>query len=292
MQKRLFPPGFFLALLFLVACQAKHPPALDSPPRSPTPRILTSRPTATRTLSSTSTSIRLLPSASPTPGSFTNLCSPLEGEPLASLNRPDLLKNPFEAPRPGDDGGHHGIDLAYWSRPDGSSMLGLPVQSVVDGLVAGILNNRPPYGNAILVETPLELIPPAWQQVLPLSSFHFNSQFILPISLTCPKYPDPPAIRSPSLYLLYAHLQETPTLKIGEAVSCGQTIGKVGTSGKSVNPHLHLETRIGPAGQSLGSMAHYDNTATEDEMRTYCLWRLSGEFQPFDPMLLLSLQAP
>lgn len=171
-------------------------------------------------------------------------------------------------------------------------MLGLPVQSVVDGLVAGIINNRPPYGNAILIETPLELISPAWQQALPLSSFHLDSQLIPPISLTCPKYPDPPATESTSLYLLYAHLQEAPTLETGEAVSCGQTIGKVGTSGKSVNPHLHLETRIGPAGQSFGSMAHYDNSATEDEMRTYCLWRLSGEFQPFDPMLLLSLQSP
>ena len=35
-------------------------------------------------------------------------------------------------------------------------------------------------------------------------------------------------------------------------------------------------------------MAHYDTSATQEEMRNYCLWRLSGAFQPFDPMLLLN----
>ncbi|GAP06084.1 membrane proteins related to metalloendopeptidases [Anaerolinea thermolimosa] len=292
MRQKLFFPFIILVIGFLVACQTGQAPASNAPQYSPTPGISTSLPIATRKPGFTPTPILPTPSASPTPPGFTNLCSPLEGEPLATLNRPDLLKNPFQAPRPGDDGGHHGIDLAYWSRPDGSSMLGLPVQSVVDGFVAGVINNRPPYGNAILIETPLELIPPAWQQALPFSSFHSNSPLIPPISLTCPKYPDPPAARSASLYLLYAHLQEAPTLTTGEVVSCGQTIGKVGTSGKSVNPHLHLETRIGPAGISFRSMAHYDNTATEDEMLTYCLWRLSGEFQPFDPLLLLSLPSP
>jgi len=292
MQKRLSSLCVFLILVFLVACQTDQAPASDSFQYSTTQPIITSSIMATRNPSATPIPTRLIPSTLPTPARFTNLCSPLEGEPLDNLNRPDLLKNPFQAPRPGDDGGHHGIDLAYWSRPDGSSMLGLPVQSVLDGLVAGIINNRPPYGNAILIETPLEFISPNWRQALPFSSYHLDSRLTLPISLTCPKYPDPPATRNASLYLLYAHLQDAPGLKIGEAVSCGQTVGKVGTSGKSVNPHLHLETRIGPAGQSFGSMAHYDNAATEDEMLTYCLWRLSGEFQPFDPILLLSLQSP
>jgi murein DD-endopeptidase MepM/ murein hydrolase activator NlpD len=63
----------------------------------------------------------------------------------------------------------------------------------------------------------------------------------------------------------------------------------VGTSGNSVNPHLHLETRLGPAGFTFASLAHYDTSATQDEMRQYCLWRLSGAFQPFDPMLLLGI---
>ncbi len=30
-------------------------------------------------------------------------------------------------------------------------------------------------------------------------------------------------------------------------------------------------------------MAHYDNTATQDEIYNYCLWRVSGFFYQIDP---------
>ena len=72
-----------------------------------------------------------------------------------------------------------------------------------------------------------------------------------------------------------------------------QRIGEVGTTGRSVNPHLHLETRIGPAGASFTEMAHYDNGATENEMRNYCTWRVSGLYQLLNPLEViqaLSLQ--
>lgn len=42
-------------------------------------------------------------------------------------------------------------------------------------------------------------------------------------------------------YTLYAHLNNSPTLKIGSVVSKGDIIGYVGTTGNSTGYHLHIE---------------------------------------------------
>jgi murein DD-endopeptidase MepM/ murein hydrolase activator NlpD len=287
-----------LVAFLLVGCASPAPvtpapsatPAFSATPAlilSPTPTA-TLLPSATFTpvLSPTTTSTSL-PSATPTPQ--VEICSPLEGISLAELGQPDLLKNPFDPPRPGFDSGHQGADFSYWSRGERTTMLGLPVRAVLAGRVAGVILNRYPYGNAVIIETPLDALPIGWIEAMPVST---PGPTIVPsASLYCPAGADfGETGRGRSLYLLYAHLQEAPQVGIGKTVSCGEQIGQVGTTGKSVNPHLHLETRVGPSGATFREMAHYENDATDKEMANYCAWRVSGLFQMFDPLSLLSLQ--
>jgi len=101
--------------------------------------------------------------------------------------------------------------------------------------------------------------------------------------------PDPPWNEaSRSLYILYVHLQERAAFQPGDSIQCGQAIGRIGQSGNALNPHLHLEVRVGPAGARFSSMAHYDNTAQPEEMGNYCTWLVSDLFQLVDPLRLLA----
>lgn len=43
------------------------------------------------------------------------------------------------------------------------------------------------------------------------------------------------------IYVVYMHLNEAPTLKQGDEVNAGKIVGKIGTTGNSTGPHLHLE---------------------------------------------------
>ena len=140
----------------------------------------------------------------------------------------------------------------------------------------------------IIIETPIEEI---------------NTQFFNAISppQTAPTVEPAPHVNCPpgelefevevssrSIYVLYAHLKDPANFRIGEGVECGQKIAEVGNSGSSSNPHLHLETRIGPSGARFESMAYYTTTATMQEQYNYCVWRVSNLFQLFDPKNLLS----
>lgn len=283
----------WLGAFILWSASACQPAAI------PTPTATAGPTTAAQTLPTSTiaptTTLTTTPGASSTPRAtkpaYTALCSPLEGESLDDLASPDLLKNPFQPPRPGDDGGHFGVDFAYWTRADGSTMLGLPIYSALDGVVAAVIDNRQPYGNAIIVETQLARIDPGRLSALPVQAYDPNRPLQPPNSLTCPAYDFTPSGESLSLYLLYAHMRQPADFKAGSRVTCGEQIGQVGTTGNSVNAHLHFETRIGPSGMRFTSMAHYDTSATQEEMRNYCLWRLSGAFMAFDPMDLLKSQA-
>lgn len=281
-------------LIFLAACAPVSRP-LASPTTGPssqstaataTASVTNTNPAPVRTPSSTP-SPTAPPTAAPaanTPLPVSSICSPLEGIELAELKDPDLLKTLFQAPRPGQDDGHHGVDFAYWSRGERTTMLGHPVLSVLNGRVAAVIKNRPPYGNAVIIETPLDRLPAGWLDVLPTPAPTVPP----PGNVSCPADPyNPGEGTERSLYLLYAHLNQPTTLTLGQSVSCGGTIGEVGTTGRSVNPHLHLETRSGPSEATFLTMAHYDNAASEEEMRSYCAWRISGLFQLIDPMELL-----
>ena len=167
--------------------------------------------------------------------------------------------------------------------PSGIALSGRPVQAVLPGRVAMALAGRFPYGNALLVETSLDRLPA--QSLLPTLA-----PTVQPLAaLTCPTAaPAAWDFAGRSLYLLYAHLQDPPVVEPGEDLACGQTLGAVGGSGNALNPHLHLEARLGPSGARFESLAHYDPGASPEEMANYCAWRVSGVFQMFDPMSLLA----
>ncbi len=164
--------------------------------------------------------------------------------------------------------------------------------AVLEGQVALVVSGRFPYGNAVLVETPLDTLPPAWLEKLDLPPVPAEPQ--VSNALTCPTPAASPEWdpEAHSLYLLYAHMLEPPTLETADTVSCGQVIGAIGSSGNALNPHLHLEVRVGPAGARFPGMAHYDASAKPEEMTAYCQWRVSGSFVHIDPLLLFSQPQP
>lgn len=256
----------------------------DLPPMPTSTRSSqTAEPTQTPAeASQTSTAV---PEPSATPEPALQRCTPLEGMALESL--PERISNPFLPPRAGSDDPHQGIDLADLDPATRISLEGRQVQAVFPGLVAAVIEARFPYGNAVIIETRLTDLPPAWTESLdlpapgPVQAGH-------PV-LTCPTAEAPPDWddNQRSLYLIYAHMQAPPEVQLGQGVSCGQRLGAIGMSGNALNPHLHLEARVGPAGASFISMAHYSGDASPDELRSYCQWRVSGAFQLIDPLPLL-----
>lgn len=225
------------------------------------------------------------PAPTDTPVPALERCSPLGGLTLESL--PELITNPFLPPAAGSDDPHQGIDLADLDAATRISLEGRPVLAVFGGRVSAVVTDRFPYGNAIIVETKLERLPPAWVTALSLPT-PGPIQVGHPV-LTCPTAAAPPdwEPEQRSLYLIYAHLQSAPFPQPGDQVDCGEQLGAVGMSGNALNPHLHLEARVGPAGASFPGMAHYTGDASPEELRSYCQWRVSGAFQLLDPLPLL-----
>ncbi len=285
--KLIFP--FTIAAIVLTACAglATRPaPTSAVPPPATVSFTPTNAPTTTATIIQASPTPPENP-ATPTPS--VEICSPLADLTLSEL--PQIMQYPMATPHPGQDDGHFGVDLAYYTHGDRKTMEGDPVRSVLPGRVSSLVDNRMPYGNAIIIESPLSSMPELLTTALSLPT-------------PAPTVPPDPRMaicpasgpaqvsdgKNRSLYLLYAHLYQPSPLKPGDSVACGQEIGGVGTTGRSSNPHLHLEVRVGPAGARFSSMAYYDTGATDEEVRNYCTWRVSGLFQILDPMKLLSIQ--
>ena len=145
-------------------------------------------------------------------------------------------------------------------------MLGESLQAVLSGVAAASVEDLYPYGNMVMIETKVEDLPPELVALLEISS-------------------------GESLYILFAHMNKPPLVSLGEEVESCQPLGEVGMSGNTDIPHLHMETRLGPAGTVFESMRFYDTRATQEEMNNYKLWRTSGEFRHFDPMTLLTYQS-
>lgn len=262
-------------LLSFTGCTLPLPPAATETPaptqtESPTPSL-------------TPSPSPIPPTPSPTPF---EICSPLENVTRDELDDVEIFKNPLITPVPGTDGGHHGVDFAYYRWKGRDQMLGLPVYAVVSGKVVTVLEDKYPYGNAVIIETSLDQIPADLQEKLAVPT-----PLAAPLASTrllCPPYPDFPINNNGrSLYTLYAHFDQLPIVKKGDQVTCGQQIGVVGTTGYSSQPHLHLEMRIGPRDYPISSMQHYTTLSTPDELAMYCYWRVSGVFQLVDPMRLL-----
>jgi murein DD-endopeptidase MepM/ murein hydrolase activator NlpD len=271
-----------LALMLLIcACQPQvlvstvtptHPPPQPTPTPSPTPTQMVT--------------ITALPQPSPTPQPVFEICSPLEEETIQSL--PLILTNPLKIPPSfGQDTGHHGVDFAYYQRGDRLSIEGIEIYAIMGGKTVLTLEDDIPYGFAVMIETPLSDLPEAVQQVL-LTSY-------LPVPedpnyrLSCPEVPVPTLTGEYAIYHLYAHMQARSELNRDDPISCGDQLGTVGNTGYSSNPHLHLETRLGPSGASFETMAHYENTNTPEQIGNYCLWRMSGYYQLFDPFILFDI---
>jgi len=198
------------------------------------------------------------------------ICSPLAA--LRQDEIPQFITQPFLAPGPLHDAehpewvirddGHHGVDIGYYKR-DGKLFTGTPVLAALEGQIAAVIHDRPPYGNMVMLETPFGGIPPA---------------LITRQNITA----------GDSLYTLYAHLQNLQPLAIGQAVACGRQLAETGLTGFTGGPHLHFETRWGPQGETFASMAYYRADASADEMANYEKWRMSAVFHLFDAMELLT----
>ena len=190
------------------------------------------------------------------------MCPPLKGETISSLW--EIITNPFGSPPLGREDLHHGVDFAYYRRMDRLSIEGEIIQSILPGSVAASIQDRLPYGNMVIIETP---------------------QAMLPIELR-EKYNLEPR---ESLFSLYAHMGQSPSVELDEKVYCGKEIGTVGLSGYDiVNAHLHLETRFGPSNTRFTGMAFYDTSASTEEMDNYKHWRTSDAFRNIDPMLIFA----
>lgn len=267
---------FLLVLLILAACSsslspaglpaepvatalAEPVPALFSPPPPTIIQLATPHLEPTKTIPAqnalaSSTQPPILPAF--------QLCSPLSLHPLGEL--PQIIGDPYDPPAPGREERHHGIDFGYYHYGDRDSMQGEPIQAALSGVVASALDDHYPYGNMVMIETRGALLP---QDVTDALGFAPGE----------------------SLYILYAHMNTPPVVQIGDTVKACQPLGEVGMTGNTELPHLHLETRLGPAGSIFESMRFYDTRATVGEMEAYKLWRTSGVFRHFDPMKLLSL---
>jgi murein DD-endopeptidase MepM/ murein hydrolase activator NlpD len=229
-------------------------------PASPTAPILAS-PSFTPTVN-LPTAI-MTASLTPLPLPEFEVCSPLQDHPLEELRL--IVSDPYRPPLGKSDDRHHGVDFSYYRYGERTTIQGVGVQAVLPGSVAATLADTYPFGNLVIVETVYELLPE-------------DLRFELGIQL------------GESLYLLYAHMEAEPRVHLGDAVQTCQGLGAVGRSGNAVEPHLHLEARLGPPGALFTEMGEYFPEASAEQRAAYQLWRTSGNYRRLDPLILVNYQ--
>jgi murein DD-endopeptidase MepM/ murein hydrolase activator NlpD len=185
--------------------------------------------------------------------------TPLKGIGFSDLKM--IISQPFIQGIETRDIGHYAVDLGSYDYK-GKNIINWPILAVFSGKVASVVNDRPPLGNSLIIETPYSEIPEKIVELIGIK-------------------PDQ------SLYHLYGHMIENPTVEIGNYVKSGDLIGHVGKS-STVEAHLHFETRIGPPNIVFDSLAYYSGDITPDEKTNYERFRMSGEFRSFDPMLIFN----
>jgi len=269
-----------ITLFMAVGCsQSKAPLATGEPTIKAVASLTPVHSTATLVPKATKS-----PSITPTidPVSLFRVSSPLEDIQLSELK--SIISEPFAQTGLELDSGHHGTDFAFYDWGTLTTIVGLPIHSVLNGKVAGVINNKKPYGNLIIIETRIDTFPLEFRKLLSSPArqtpYPYNPRLQFCASLKGDSW----TISTDSLYLLYGHMLEPSPLLVGDFVTSGQTIGQVGNTGMSGNAHLHLEMRWGPGGTEFASMNYYDTAATQEEMANYCIWRISGKYVRIDPM--------
>ena len=260
--------AFLLGLILVSSCRLTESEQQARISETPIPSPASTKtplpPTSTLAIQPTNLidEVFLTPTALTPPEKEYQLCSPLAEHAISDL--PGIVSDPYAPPPMGKDDRHQGVDFAYYNQGGRASIEGEGVTAILPGRVAALLNDRLPYGNMVMIETQRDDLWPELIQGLEIA-------------------PDE------SLYHLYAHLGQSPLVSLGQPIECGQRIGEAGKTGYNVPvPHLHLEIRIGPAGNIFESMAFYDTRATAEEMDNYKLWRMSGTFRHLDPMRIFT----
>jgi len=216
------------------------------------------------TVLTTSQTANYKPSRTATVLSELMTCSPLAEHRIDELS--EIVSSPYDPPPMGKDDRHQGVDFAYYNRGERPTIEGEGVQAIMAGRVAAVLNNQNPYGNMVMIETTWDFVPVETREDLLID-------------------------KGESVYHLYGHLKYTPVLSAAW-VGCGAHLGFVGDTGYNIAmAHLHLETRIGPSGTDFDDMRFYDTRASEAERENYALWRMSGLYRHFDPLLLFEIPA-
>jgi len=242
-------------IVIISTASSPKQPHVDILRESPTPTSETIQPT----LDASQSRIQI-----ETPIPEFKVCSPIANVELNYLKK--IISDPYRPPPPGSDDRHEGVDFSYYSLAGKRTFIaGVGIHSVLPGIVAAAITSSFPYGNFVIVETPRDWLPVAIRDRLDIPE-------------------------GSSLYLLYAHMQSSPQVTLGENLESCHLLGRVGNSGNSAVAHLHLEARRGPAEAAFEMMAAFQPTVSPEERANYKLWRTSGLFVHFDPMLIFDLQ--